>query len=47
VTLPAGFSSGGLPIGVQVHGRRGTDLDLLATAATLDAVHDVAMGRPL
>ena len=46
VTLPAGVSTGGLPIGVQVHGRRGTDLDLLATAATFDAVHDLDMGRP-
>ena len=36
VAMPAGRSDDGLPIGVQVHGRRGADLDLLATAATLD-----------
>jgi amidase len=38
LTLPAGRSSDGLPIGLQVHARRGRDAALLAAGRTLSTV---------
>jgi amidase len=38
LTLPAGRSRDGLPIGLQVHARRGRDAALLASGRTLSAV---------
>lgn len=38
--LPAGCSEGGLPIGMQVHARRGADSRLLATGRRLETVFD-------
>jgi len=48
LTLPAGRSSDGRPIGLQVHARRGTDADLLAAGRRLeDALGDVSSLAPL
>ena len=48
LTLPAGRSSDGRPIGLQVHARRGTDADLLAAGRRLEAaLGDVSSLAPL
>jgi amidase len=48
LTLPAGQSSDGRPIGLQVHARRGTDADLLAAGRRLeDALGNVSSRAPL
>jgi amidase len=48
LTLPAGQSADGRPIGLQVHARRGTDAALLAAGRRLeDALGDVPSLAPL
>jgi len=48
LTLPAGKSSDGRPIGLQVHARRGTDASLLAAGRRLeDTLGDVSSLAPL
>jgi len=48
LTLPAGRSSDGCPIGLQVHARRGTDANLLAAGRRLEAaLGDVSSLAPL
>ncbi|MFB6232024.1 MAG: amidase family protein, partial [Salinibacter sp.] len=48
LTLPAGRSADGRPIGLQVHARRGTDAELLAAGRRLeDALGDVSSLAPL
>ena len=48
LTLPAGRSSDGRPIGLQVHARRGTDANLLAAGRRLeDALGNVSSLAPL
>ena len=52
VSLPAGLS-GGLPVGMQVIGRRGADLDVFAAGAAFervrpwDHIYDIPANRPL
>jgi amidase len=46
VTIPAGFSSAGLPIGFQIVGRPNGDFDLLALAATFEAARPWLHLRP-
>jgi amidase/aspartyl-tRNA(Asn)/glutamyl-tRNA(Gln) amidotransferase subunit A len=52
ISLPAGLS-GGLPVGLQVIGGRGADLDVLAAAATFERVrpwediYEIPAGRSL
>ena len=38
VTIPAGYSKDGMPIGVQIVGRRWHDMELLDIAEMIDAV---------
>ncbi|MEM8962462.1 MAG: amidase [Acidobacteriota bacterium] len=44
VVLPVGNDEAGLPIGIQVHGRHGTDLRLLALAGEIEAI--IGCGAP-
>ena len=46
VTLPAGFHSDGLPVGVQLVGRRGEDARLLRVAALFEQARPWADRRP-
>jgi amidase len=52
ISLPAGLS-GGLPVGLQVIGGRGADLDVLSAAAAFervrpwDHIYDIPANRPL
>jgi len=46
IAVPAGFSTGGLPIGVQLVGRFGEDAALLALAAELEVAAPWAGRRP-
>ncbi len=46
ITLPAGFSSDGLPIAIQLVGRRGEDALLLRAAALFEQAHPWADRRP-
>lgn len=52
VSLPAGLSNG-LPVGMQVIGKRGADLDVLAAAAAFervrpwDHIYEIPANRPL
>ncbi|MGC1909150.1 MAG: amidase family protein, partial [Candidatus Dormiibacterota bacterium] len=43
---PCGWSEGGLPIGIQLAGPVGTDAELLATAALIEAVLDIPRREP-
>jgi aspartyl-tRNA(Asn)/glutamyl-tRNA(Gln) amidotransferase subunit A len=38
ISVPFGHSAGGVPIGLQIVGRRGADWQVLAAAARLEAV---------
>jgi amidase len=44
--MPAGFSSAGLPVGVQLVGRHRGERELLAVAAGIEAMTGLAGRRP-
>jgi len=46
LSLPAGFSESGLPVGVQVIGRPGDDLGVLQLAAALEGVMPAGQRQP-
>ena len=46
LSLPAGFSESGLPVGVQIIGRPGDDLGVLQLAAALEKVLPAGQRRP-
>ena len=46
ITLPAGFHSDGLPVAIQLVGRRGEDALLLRAAALFEAARPWAQARP-
>jgi amidase len=46
ISVPAGFSDDGLPVGVQIVGRRGADRELLAFAHTFEQATRVGGRRP-
>ena len=46
VTIPAGNTHEGLPIGIQVVGRRWLDMDLLAVAGIIADVADAFKNPP-
>ena len=46
LSLPAGFDGEGLPVGVQLVGRHGGDVELLRAAATLEAATGHGRRRP-
>ncbi len=45
-TLPCGLTAGGMPLGLQVVGRRFADLTVLQAAAAFEAAHPWAQRRP-
>jgi len=45
-TVPAGFTSAGLPVGLQIVGRRFADLTVLQASAAFEAAHPWANRRP-
>jgi amidase len=47
LTLPAGRTDEGLPVGLQVHARRSADAALLAAGRRLEAILDVPPADPL
>jgi Asp-tRNA(Asn)/Glu-tRNA(Gln) amidotransferase A subunit family amidase len=46
VTVPCGFTAGGLPIGLQIVGRPGADEDVLRAAAAFEAATGFSGPRP-
>jgi amidase len=46
ISVPCGFSVGGLPVGLQIVGRRGRDLDVLRLAAAVERQTRCAAVRP-
>ena len=46
ISLPCGFSPAGLPVGLQIVGRRGRDLDVLRLAAAVERATRCAAVRP-
>jgi aspartyl-tRNA(Asn)/glutamyl-tRNA(Gln) amidotransferase subunit A len=46
VSVPCGFSTGGLPIGLQLIGRPYQEADLLAVARTYEQAHDYHLRQP-
>ena len=46
LSLPAGFSESGLPVGVQIIGRPGDDLGVLQLAAALEGVMPAGQRQP-
>ncbi len=46
ISIPAGFSSSGLPIGLQLIGQPYREADLLAVAHAYDSAHDWSQQRP-
>ena len=46
MSIPCGFSSQGLPIGLQLIGRPFEEADLLAVANAYDSAHDWAKRTP-
>jgi Asp-tRNA(Asn)/Glu-tRNA(Gln) amidotransferase A subunit family amidase len=46
VTVPCGFTAGGLPIGLQIVGRPGADEDVLRAAAAFEVVTGFSEPRP-
>ena len=46
VSVPAGFTASGLPVGLQIVGRRGEDALVLRAAATFEALRPWASRRP-
>ena len=47
ISIPCGFSSSGLPIGLQIIGRPFEEADLLAIANTYEQSHDWHLRRPV
>ena len=47
ISVPCGFSAGGLPVGLQIVGRRGRDVDVLALARAFEQTTQLARRRPL
>ena len=47
ISIPAGFSEAGLPIGLQLIGQPYQEADLLAIAHAYDSTHDWAIHRPV
>jgi aspartyl-tRNA(Asn)/glutamyl-tRNA(Gln) amidotransferase subunit A len=45
-TVPAGFTPGGLPVGLQIVGRRFADLTVLQASAAFEAARPWAPRRP-
>jgi aspartyl-tRNA(Asn)/glutamyl-tRNA(Gln) amidotransferase subunit A len=45
-TVPCGFTNAGLPIGLQIVGRRFADTTVLRAAAAFEAVRPWAQHRP-
>jgi amidase len=46
ISVPAGFTADGLPIGLQIVGRRGADLDLLKIAHAFEQATRYGERRP-
>ena len=46
ISVPCGFSAGGLPVGLQIVGRRGRDADVLAIARAFEQSTLLAARRP-
>jgi amidase len=46
ISVPCGFSPAGLPVGLQIVGRRGRDLDVLRLAAAVERQTGCAAVRP-
>ena len=46
ISVPAGFTSDGLPVGVQIVGRYKRDLDLLKLAHAVEQAIDLKSNRP-
>jgi amidase len=46
ISVPCGFSAGGLPVGLQIVGGRGRDLDVLRLAHAFEQATGVAQRRP-
>ncbi|RJO77149.1 amidase [Nocardia panacis] len=47
ITVPAGFTSAGLPVGLQIVGRMRADADVLAAAAAFERLRPWAQHRPV
>jgi len=45
-TVPCGFTKAGLPIGLQIIGRRYADVTVLRASAAFEAAHPWAQHRP-
>ena len=45
-TVPCGFTKAGLPIGLQIIGRRYDDVTVLRASAAFEAAHPWAQRRP-
>ncbi len=46
ISVPCGFTAAGLPVGLQIVGRRFADATVLAAAAAFEAAHPWAQRRP-
>jgi amidase len=46
ISVPAGFTSDGLPVGIQIAGRRGDDARVLQVAAAFERATGVGLKRP-
>jgi amidase len=46
ISVPCGFSAGGLPVGLQIVGGRGRDLDVLRLAHAFEQATGIARRRP-
>ncbi|MEM1156129.1 MAG: amidase family protein, partial [Pseudomonadota bacterium] len=46
ISVPCGFTQAGLPVGLQIVGRPGADLDILRVAHTLESTLDLVSKRP-
>ena len=45
ISIPAGVSENGLPIGIQAYARRHEDARLLSLALVMESAHPLAAGR--
>jgi Asp-tRNA(Asn)/Glu-tRNA(Gln) amidotransferase A subunit family amidase len=46
ISVPCGFSAGGLPVGLQIVGRRDRDADVLALARAFERATELARRHP-